>query len=241
MILILARRELRSLFLSPMAWAVLAVVQLIFGYNFFIDTQTYLRNPDPQGVTMAVVSPLFGWAAILLLFVMPLLTMRLVAEERRNQTLSLLFSAPVSMTEIVLGKYAGIMSYLLIIVALLVVMSLSLLAGTALDFGVLLSAVTGLVLLLGTFAAIGLFMSSLTQSPALAAVGTFGVLFSLWLIELATEYLGGGLAAQLSIISHYVPFLQGVVNTTDVAYYLLFIGMFLVLSIRRLDADRLGS
>jgi len=241
MIPVLARRELKSLFLSPLAWAVLAVVQLIFGYNFFIDTQNFLRSPDPQGVTMAIVSPMFGWAAILLLFVMPLLTMRLIADERRNQTLSLLFSAPVSMTEIVLGKYMGIVSYLLIIVALLAVMSLSLLVGTTLDFGVLLSAITGLMLLLGTFAAIGLFMSSLTQSPALAAIGTFGVLFSLWLVELATEYLGGDLAAQLSIISHYIPFLQGVINTADVAYYLLLIAMFLVLSIRRLDADRLGS
>jgi len=237
----LARRELKSLFLSPLAWAILAVMQLIFGYNFFIDTQNFLRSPDPQGLTMAVVSPLFGWVAILLLFVMPLLTMRLIADERRNQTLSLLFSAPVSMTEIVLGKFVGIMVYLSAIVGLLVVMSLSLLVGATLDFGVLISAVIGLILLLGTFAAIGLFMSSLTQSPALAAIGTFGVLFTLWLIELATEWLGGGLAAQLSIISHYVPFLQGIINTTDIAYYLLFIAMFLVLSIRRLDADRLGS
>lgn len=241
MISTLARRELKSLFLSPLAWAILAVMQLIFGYNFFIDTQNFLRSPDPQGLTMAVVSPLFGWVAILLLFVMPLLTMRLIADERRNQTLSLLFSAPVSMTEIVLGKFVGIMVYLSAIVGLLVVMSLSLLVGATLDFGVLISAVIGLILLLGTFAAIGLFMSSLTQSPALAAIGTFGVLFTLWLIELATEWLGGGLAAQLSIISHYVPFLQGVINTTDIAYYLLFIAMFLVLSIRRLDADRLGS
>ena len=241
MITTLARRELNSLILSPLAWAILAVMQLIFGYNFFIDTQNFLRSPDPQGLTMAVVSPLFGWAAILLLFVMPLLTMRLIADERRNQTLALLFTAPVSMTEIVLGKFVGVMLYLIAIVALLVVMSVSLLTGATLDFGVLLSSVIGLTLLLATFAAIGLFMSSLTQSPALAAVGTFGVLFTLWLIELATEWLGGGLVAQLSIISHYVPFLQGIVNTTDVVYYLLLIALFLILSIRRLDADRLGS
>ncbi len=241
MILAIALREVKSLFLSPLAWAILAVMQLIFGYNFFFDTETFIRHPDPQGLTMVVVSPLFGWAAILLLFVMPLLTMRLIAEERRNQTLSLLFSAPISMTEIVAGKYLGVMLYLFATVALLTLMTLSLLIGGDLDFGVVFTCVVGLILLLASFAAVGLFMSTLTQSPALAAIGTFGVLFVLWLLELSADWTDNSALAQLSIIRHYVPFLQGMLSTTDIAYYILFSATFLVLSIRRLDADRLGG
>jgi ABC-2 type transport system permease protein len=241
MILTIAWREYKSLLISPLAWAILAVMQIIFAYNFFIDLESYLRNPDPQGVTVALLSPLFGWAAILLLFVMPLLTMRLLSEERRNQTMSLLLSAPISMTEIVLGKFVGVMLYLLSLIALLLLMSLSLLIGGTLDYGLLLTSLIGFILLLSGFAAIGLFMSSITYSPALAAIGTFGALFALWLVQMASEWLNSPIFDQISVISHYISFLQGTLNTGDVAYYVLFTTLFLLLSIRRLDAVRLGG
>ena len=136
-----------------------------------------MRQPHPAGLTAAVVSPLFGWVAILLLFVIPLLTMRLISEERRNKTLSLLLSAPLTMTEIVLGKFFGIVTYLLIMIAMLTLMPMSLLLGGTLDFGLMFMSAFGLILLLASFAAIGLFMSTLTQSPTLAAISTFGALF----------------------------------------------------------------
>jgi ABC-2 type transport system permease protein len=178
-----------------------------------------------------------------LLLVVPLLTMRLVSEERRNKTLTLLFSAPVSMTEIILGKFLGVFLFLLILLALLALMPLSLLAGGALDFGILASALLGLALVLAGFAAVGVFMSTLTQYPTVAAISTFGALLLFWILDWSGQGAGGmgGALAYLSLFNHYKPFLEGVFDSADAVYHLALISTFLVLSVRRLDADRLGA
>lgn len=246
MIFVLAGRELRSLFLSPLAWAVLAVVQLILGYMFLTQLDAFLAvqpmlagREGAPGITDLVVAPLLGNAGIVLLLVIPLLTMRLIAEERRGQTLALLFAAPVSMTEIVLGKYLGILGFLLLIVAMIGLMPLSLLLGGTLDFGTVAAGLLGLVLVVASFAAIGLFMSSLTTYPAVAAITSFGALLLLWLLNLAGDQDGTSALAQLSVLNHFEPLLRGVFDTRDIAYYLLFILAFLVLAIRRMDSYRL--
>jgi ABC-2 type transport system permease protein len=237
----IAQRELRNLFISPLAWVVLGIAQVIFGLVFMAQIASYSSDSGTPGITVAVALPLFGWASILLLFVIPLLTMRLVAEERRSHTLTLLFSAPVSMTEIVLGKYLGVIFYLLILTGLILVMPLSLLLGGSLDPGLLMTAVFGLVLLLSSFTAIGLFMSTLTRSPTLAAMGSFGALLLLWMFALSADMFGDNVLSYLSIINHYVPFLEGIINTRDIIYYLTIAVCFLVFSIRRLNMDRLGA
>ena len=249
MIFTIAARELRSLFLSPLAWSVLAVVQFILAYLFlaqvdnFITLQPRLAGLEgAPGVTDLIVAPLLGDAAIVLLLVTPLITMRILSEERRNGTLSLLFSAPVTMTEIVLGKYLGVLAFFFILLAMVVFMPLSLLAGTPLDLGKLAAGVLGLGLLLAAFSAAGLYLSSLTEQPTVAAISTFGLLLLLWIIDWAGK--GGaevsGLLHYLSLLRHYEPLLRGLVNSSDVLYYLLFVVTFLGLSIRRLDADRLS-
>lgn len=248
MVFYIAGRELRSLFLSPLAWSILAVVQFIMAYMFLAQVDTYL-NVQAQlvamegapGLTEIVVSSLLGNAAIVLLLVVPMLTMRLVSEERRNQTLTLLFSAPISMTEIILGKYLGIVVFLLLMVAMLALMPLSLLVGGSIDFGMFFSALLGLTLLVASFAAIGLFMSTLTAQPAVAAVSTFGVLLLLWIIDWSTATAGDakGVLDYLSMLRHYESLLKGMFDSSDIVYYLLCIVTFIVLSIRRLDADRL--
>jgi len=249
MIFTIAARELRSLFLSPLAWAVLAVVQFIVAYIFLSQVDNYLvwqprlaAIEGAPGVTDLIIAPVFGDAAFVLLVVAPLLTMRVLSEERRNRTLSLLYSAPVSMTEIVLGKYLGVLAFFLILLCLLALMPLSLLAGTALDLGKLAAGLLGITLLLAAFAATGLFMSALTDQPIIAAISTFGLLLLLWIIDWAGNSEGreSGLFAYLSMQRHYETLLKGLFNSTDVAYYLLVIVLFLGLSIRRLDADRLS-
>lgn len=249
MIFHIAAREVRSLFLSPMAWSILAVVQFILGYLFLSQIDLFLRvqprlagMESAPGLTEIVVSPLFGNAAIVLLLVVPMITMRLISDERRGQTLPLLFSAPVSMSEIILGKYFGVMGFLIIMLVLIAAMPLTLLAGGTLDLGMLFSGVLGLALLLGSFAAAGLYMSTLTAYPTVAAISTFGLLLLLWILDWAGRIgqgEAGGVLSYVSILRHYEPLLQGVFNSTDVIYYVLFIAAFLVLSIRRLDADRL--
>ena len=151
MILTIALRELRTLFLSPLAWSILAVVQLLLAFLFLARVEMYqlyqpqlLALDNAPGVTEIVLPDLLGNAAIVLLLVVPLLTMRLIAEERRNKTLTLLVSAPVSMTEIVLGKYLGVLLFLLIVLALIALMPLSLLLGGGLDPGLLFSGLLGL-------------------------------------------------------------------------------------------------
>src|SRR6056297_3085111 len=170
MILTIAGRELRSLFLSPLAWSVLAVVPLILAYVFLIQVELFLQwqprlaaMEGAPGATDIIVAPLFRTAAIVLLLVVPLLTMRLVSEERRGRTLALLMSSPVSMTEIVLGKYLGVVGFLGVMLALVALMPLSLALGGTLDWGLLAAGFFGLVLVVASFAAAGLFLSSVTD------------------------------------------------------------------------------
>jgi ABC-2 type transport system permease protein len=242
-------RELKSLFLSPLAWSILAVVQLILAYLFLgrieiiqmYQAQLMAMDGAP-GVTEIILPDLLGNAAIILLLVVPLLTMRLVAEERRNRTLSLLFSSPLSMTEIVLGKYLGILLFLLVLLVLIALMPLSLLAGARLDFGLLAASFLGLALLLAGFAAVGLFMSTLTQYTTVAAISTFGALLLFWILDWSGHgFTGGNWLAYLSLFNHYKPFLDGIFDSADAVYHVLLITTFLVLSIHRLDADRLGG
>ena len=248
MILTIAKREISTLFLSPLAWIILAVVQVLLGYmflaqidNFFLLQPQLLQLENVPGVTDIVIAPLFSLAAIILLMIMPLITMRSIAEEKRNKTLTLLISSPVSMTEIVLGKFLGLFFFVFILVSLLMLMPLSLFIGTAIDVGKLLSIYISMLLLLSSFAAIGLYLSSLTENQTIAAVGTFGALLMLWLIDWIGEALPNNqsVVSYLSPLQHHQSMLEGLFDTTDVAYYLIFITVFLVLTIRQLDRERL--
>ena len=248
MIFTIAKREFTSMFLSPLAWIILAVIQAILGYmflaqieNFFTLQPQFMRLENVPGVTDVVVSPMFSLAAIILLMIMPLITMRSLAEEKKNKTINLLFSAPISITQMVLGKYLGLIFFILILTCLLMLMPLSLLLGTQLDLGKLLSIFIGMLLLLGSFAAIGLYLSSLTENQTIAAVSTFGTLLMLWIIDWVSGSLdqGQSLVAYLSLLKHHQPLLAVVFDTSDVSYYLLIILLFLGLTIRRLDGDRL--
>jgi ABC-2 type transport system permease protein len=244
----IAWREFRNLFLSPLAWCVLAVVQVIHGWLFAASLDYFLRmapamaqSPNARGATEAVGTGLFSVASFIMLLVVPLVSMRLVAEERRNGTLGLLISAPLSMTEIVVGKYLGLLAFLFLMVFLTALMPLSLGLGTHLDYGRLLAGVLGLTLLLGAFAAAGLYMSTLTRQPVVAAVSSFGLLLFLWIINWLAkgDDRFSGALHYLSLIDHYDALLRGAFNSSDVIYYLLFIVTFLVFSVRRLDSYRL--
>lgn len=248
MIFHIALKELKSLFLSPLAWAILTVLQVILAWIFFVQVDTFLAIqpqlatlPNAPGVTDLVVAPILANASVLLLMICPLLTMRLLSEERRSGSLQLLLSSPVSMTQIALGKYLGIMLFLLILLLQVSLMPLSLYLGTTLDLGKLLSGLLGSALLLAAFAAAGLYLSSLTKNPMVAAVSTFGLLLMLWIIDAASgnNAARSEIFSYLSLLSHQLTMLRGTIDSRDVVYYLLFITTFLVLTIRHLDAQRL--
>jgi ABC-2 type transport system permease protein len=250
MIAAIAWRELKSMFLSPLAWVLLAVVQLILAWMFLRNLDQYmmlqsrlLGLENPPGVTEVVVAPLLGNAGIVMLLLVPMITMRLITEERRSGSLALLFSAPLSMTEIVLGKYLGTLYFLGIVLGLTALMPLSLLAGGSLDAGLLAAGLLGLALLLACYAAVGLFMSTLTRYPAVAAIATFGALLLSWIMNWTggADSQAGSTLAYLSLLNHYEPFLKGVFDSADAVFLVLVALVFLVLSVRRLDADRLGG
>ena len=248
MILTIAKREFRSMFLSPLAWVILAVIQLILAWSFFksIDVffeiqsdLTTLKNAP--GVTDLIASPLFEVASIILLMLTPLLTMRLISEEKRSGTMSLLLSAPLSISEIVLGKYLGLLFFIMIIVLLIVLMPASLAMGTQLDYAKMLCGAFGLFIMLAAFSSAGLYMSSLTENPMIAAISTFGFLLLLWMINVNSASPGDGanLLSYLSLHTHFSAMMRGILNTRDIAYFILFITGFVVLTIRQLETQRL--
>jgi len=250
MILVIAKREFRSLFSSPLAWVILAVVQVILAWSFFTSLDVFFNiqselstMKNAPGVTDLVISPLYEVASIVLLMITPLLTMRLISEEKCNHTIALLYSAPVSLTEIIIGKYLGLMFFIITILFLITLMPLSLQMGTELDMTKLFSGALGLFLVLASFSAAGLYMSSLTDNPIIAAISTFGLLLLLWMFNANSESTtdAGNILSYLSLHMHFTALLRGILNTKDIAYFLLFILGFIVLAIRQLETQRLQS
>jgi ABC-2 type transport system permease protein len=251
MTLTIASKELKALFASPLAWLVLTIVQLIAGYAFlrrlddFLQLQPQLAQlTTPAGVTELVVAPVFATAALILLFAAPLLGMRSIAEERRNQTFVFLTSAPVSMTQIAIGKFLGIWIFLALIILLILAMPLSLASSTSLDYGLIASVCCGLALLTAGFAAISLYISSLTVQPVAAAFATFAAIAGMILLS---ETAGDGLRARgwhvpaaliqvFSPLRNFEPFGKGMIDTYAIACSLLLVAVFMVLTVRRLEA-----
>ena len=245
MITTIIRKELSVLFNSPLAWILLALIQFVLVWAFlgrldaFLELQPQLLQiANPPGITEIIIVPVFAMAAILLLMITPILSMRFLAEERRNHTLTLLISAPIAMTDIVMGKFLGLMIFFCVVIALIVALCLTLLMGGALDFGLLLSNTLGLFLVAASFSALGLYISSLTAQPVIAAVGALGVLLGLWVIDLAAgeshEWL-----RHISLLKHFERCNQGLLDAFSIAYFVLFVATFLILTIRRLDGERL--
>ena len=248
MIINVARKELKSLFASPMGWIILSLLMFGFGFMYLDGVNKYfevmsgsVRPAERVGVTIFVGQTVYGIANFLLTSATPLLTMRLISEERKNQTLPFLFSAPISLTEIVLGKFLGLVIFLSILVIYIFAMLATLNIWADIDFGYLIGNSFGLLLLIASFSALGLYFSSLTSQPIIAAISTF-------LSLIAMGILGNYFASDpshwfgyISMTKHYQSFTRGVIDSSDVIYFILFITTFLTLTVRRLDSDRLSG
>jgi ABC-2 type transport system permease protein len=245
---VIAGRELRALFLSPLAWSLLGVAMIILAWLFLVQIESFMQlqprliaGASELGVTDLVVAPLFDSGAMVLLLLTPLLTMRLLSEEQRSGTLRLLFSAPISTAQIVLGKYLAMLGVFGLLLLLIALLPLSLLLGGTLDLGRLAATLLGMGLLLACYSAIGLFLSSLTGQPAVAAISSYGLLLFLWIVNLSGSEDRSGLFEWLSLTSHYRPFLDGVVRSGDLAYFLLLIVASLLMAIHHLESRRRGG
>ncbi|MEE9326418.1 MAG: ABC transporter permease subunit [Cocleimonas sp.] len=244
----IATTELKRMFNSPLAWSVLAILQFILAMLFlsrvddFVEYQKTAATVDNSiGATLYIVTLVYLWAGIIMLAVMPIMTMRLFAEERMNKTLTLLTSSPITSLQIVLGKYLGVIFFIGIFVGMLLLLPIALSFSTQLDWGMIISSTIGLFLLLASFASAGLYISSLTREPVIAAVSSFGLLMFLVVLYLSgsSESNSSELFVYLSHFSHYEAFVSGIIDSSDIVYYTLFIVGFLILAVRKLDNDRL--
>jgi ABC-2 type transport system permease protein len=246
MIINVARKELKSLFASPMGWIILALLMLAFGSfylqgvnNYFDVMSGSIRPAERVGVTIFVGQTVYGIASFLMLFAVPLLSMGLISGERKSQTLPFLFSAPISLAEIVVGKFLGLIIFLSILVAYILLMLSTLNIWADIDFGYLLSNSLGLILLAASFAALGIYFSSLTSQPIVAAILSFIALFALMGLDKFFGSQPNHWFGYISLMKHFQSFSRGIIDSKDIIYFILFITTFLVLTIRRLDSDRL--
>jgi ABC-2 type transport system permease protein len=245
------KKELRLYFTSPVAYVILAIFLVIAGLFFSSMFQFFTRASmqmamNPQfgrdlNVTDSVMRPLFGNLSVILLLLMPVVTMRLFAEERRSGTIELLLTYPVRDGAVLAGKYlAALTLYGVMLVGTLAYPAM-LAYFTRVEWGPLLTGYIGLLLMGGMFLAVGLFASSVTENQVVAAIIGFGILLVFWIVGWIAEFSPGPVGAvltHLSILEHNDAFAKGVLDTKDVVYYLNFTALALFLSLRALESRR---
>ncbi len=231
---LIAGKELRSHLTSPMAYVVVGIFLLLSGFSF-IDylARTELGDTSIRGFV--------DWGSMLLLLFAAVLTMRLMAEEKKLGTWELLLTAPVRDTEVVLGKFLGTLGILVAMLAFTLYYPILLAIFGDPDIGPIITSYIGLFLLGSAALAIGLFASSLTANQIVAAVVSGAILFALWFVGMASSYLPeavGRVVSTLSLSHHFSDFALGVIDTRAVVYYLSVIALFLFLAIRSLETSR---
>jgi ABC-2 type transport system permease protein len=221
-------KEVKALFSSPIAYAVIAVYLVLVGYSF---TAVLFINKTGSLVHI------FFQASVLFLLILPVITMRLLAEERRGGTLELLLTAPVREIEIVLAKFAA--SMLVVMVMLVLSASYPIVLGIYgdPDWGPIYSGFLGLLLLAGALAAIGLLVSGLTSNQIVAAVVSLGLFLLLWMIDSLAyllPYPSDTVLSNFSLLRHFTPFATGALYLSDVGFFISVILAGLLLSVRAL-------
>ena len=241
------RLEWRRLMVRPLAWVLAALTLAWLAWNFTLLLGQFLAGqvqraalPDGPGFTDLVAVPLLGQLAQLAFLVVPLLTMSMLAGERRNGTLPLLFATGVPASRIVLGKYLAVLGWLLLWLLLTLAMPLALTHAATLDWGKLAAASLGIALFLAVLAAIGVATSSFASHPAIAAATALILTLALWTVNAGAQMAGlsGGAINWLAMSSHLQPLLRGLVSSTDIVWFVVLIALALALAIRRLSTDK---
>ena len=249
-ILTLAEKELRGYFVSPIAYVVLGLFALLFGVfyvssiNFMVQVsmgQFGMGGPQVVNINEYMIRPLFGNTAVVLLMMLPMLTMRSFAEEKRSGTIELLLTSPLTNVQIILGKFLGAMAlYALMLSLTLIHIGVLFWYGEP-EWAPVASGYLGLLLMGGSFISIGLAISSMTKNQVVAGVGTFAVLLLFWVINWIGDAAGPttqSVLAYLSILEHFDDFSKGVIDTTHVTYYVSFITLGLFLTAKSMDLER---
>tara|TARA_Y100000588_G_scaffold212507_1_gene226585 strand:- start:686 stop:1474 length:789 start_codon:yes stop_codon:yes gene_type:complete len=254
-ILAIYGKEMRSYFVSPVAYVIAGVFLFLSGYLFrnilmqfnflcmqFAQQAQYMGGAGglPNlNLNEIVVTQFFGVMDFIWLLVVPMLTMRLFAEEKKSGTIELLMTSPISTAQVLLGKFFACLSLYASIVALTIVYCLILEAYGEPDWGPIASSYLGYLLLGATFISVGVLASALTENQIVAVLLSFGLLLLLWLIDWSAGFAGPTAAKILqyiSIIEHLKDFQRGVIDTKDVIFYLSFTFFGLFLTTRVLES-----
>lgn len=240
-VLTIGRKELKSYFASPIAWLLLSMFAVIFGFFFWnavgyfvsVSMQSQMMGRQfPMNVNEMIIRPLLMNVSVIGLFLVPMITMRLFAEEKRQGTIELLLTSPVRDWEIILGKWLAALMLYVSLLAVTAVNFLFLFAYGKPDWKPLLIGYLGLVLQAGALLAVGTFISTMTRNQIIAGAATFGACLLLWVFEWVGGYETATWAkvmSYMSVVNHLEPFSKGVIDTKDAIYYLslTFLGLFL--------------
>lgn len=232
--LVIAWKEIKTYFTTPMAYIVAMVFLALTGYYFITDL---LGSVLPEASIAGFVIP----SASILVLLAPLMTMRLIAEEQKLGTLELLMTSPIRDWQVVTGKFIASLVFFLGTLAFTLYYVLLVAWFGDPDFGPVLTSYLGLILYGAATLSIGLFASSLSPNQIVSAVLGFGILLILTVIQLASRYISGTAATivtQVSMQSHFQDFSRGIIDTSSVIYYLTVIVVFLFLAIRSLESHR---
>ena len=248
-VLAITGREVRAYFASPIAYFVVGLFALLFGW-FFSTILAFFADRSMQmgqfgggavNVNQMMIRPLMLNASVVILFFLPMITMRTFAEEKRSGTYELLLTSPVTDAQIVLGKFLGALAlYALMLLVSLLSVALLFLYGNP-EWKPVATSYLGLLLMGGSFISLGLFFSSLTRNQIVAVVLTFATLLMLWVINWAADSAGPAMRTvlnALSITDHFDDFSKGVVDTKHLVYYLSFITFGLFLTAKSVDSER---
>jgi ABC-2 type transport system permease protein len=240
-ILTVLRKELKSYFSSPIAYMLMAFFGFLAGYFFYVYLAMFVRTSMesqmmgrgmPMDVNEWVIRPLFSNLSVISLFMIPMITMRLFAEEKRSGTIELLATSPIRDVEVIAGKWLAALALYAAVLGVSVVSVASLFLYGRPDIPPILTGYLGLLLQGGALLAIGTFISNTTKNQIIAAFGTFAVCLMLWVLDWVSAFETAAWAkavAYMSVITHFEPFAKGVLDSKDIIFYLsiIFLGLFL--------------
>jgi ABC-2 type transport system permease protein len=248
-ILAIAGKELRGYFASPIAYIMLGFFALVYGWFFYVPLAFFNRQSMQMGMGMggalnintALIAPVLTNTTVLILFVLPMITMRTYAEEKRSGTIELLLTSPVTDLQIILGKFFGAMGLFLAMLALTLIHTAILFAYGNPAWKPVATGYLGLILMGGCFISVGLLISSLTKNQITAGMVTFAVFLMLWVINWIGSFVGPtaqAVLSHLSITDHFDDFARGVIDTKHLVYYVSFIAFGLFLTAKAVDSER---
>jgi ABC-2 type transport system permease protein len=249
-VLAIADKELRSYFASPMGYIIIGLFAAIFGMFFYLYLTAFVRQSEQMlqmggggavNVNQFMIRGVLQNCVVIVLFVLPMITMRTYSEEKRSGTIELLLTSPVTDVQIIVGKFLGALGlYAAMLLVTLVYISILFVYGNP-EWRPIAAGYLGLLLVGGAFISLGLFISSTTKNQIVAGTLTFVTFLALWIVGWFGDSAGpvtSEVVKTLSIIEHFDDFAQGIIDTRHVVYYLSFITLGLFLTAKSVDMER---